>query len=62
MVDQIYTMKITLKGEPRVLTIRVGESGMDVMLTDKSGKELEYFKQEGNQIGFTDSKSKKAKN
>lgn len=59
MADNIYTMKITLKGEPRVLTVRVGEKGMDIMLTDLKGNEIEYFKQEGATVSF--SKSKKAK-
>ncbi len=53
-------MKITLKGEPRVLTIRVGDKGTDVLLTDGKGKTIEYFKQEGSKVTITKPKKKKA--
>ncbi|HIH22699.1 MAG: hypothetical protein AABW86_02075 [Candidatus Micrarchaeota archaeon] len=60
MPDHIYSMKITLKGEPRVLTIRVGDKGTDVLLTDGKGKTIEYFKQEGSKVTITKPKKKKA--
>jgi len=52
MTDQIYSMEITLKGQPRVLTIRVSEKFMDIMLTDLKGKQIEYMRQEGNRISL----------
>ncbi|MBI5051277.1 hypothetical protein HZC08_00815 [Candidatus Micrarchaeota archaeon] len=57
MADNLYTMKITLKGEPRVLTIRLGEKGMDVILSDLKGKMIESFQQDGSKIMVTNSKN-----
>ena len=45
--DKVYTMKIELKGQPRILTIRVTGKGLDIMLTDPQGNMIEYFKQDG---------------
>ena len=52
MPDKIYSMEITLKGQPRILTIRVSEGFMDIMLTDLSGNEIEYLRQEGDKISL----------
>jgi hypothetical protein len=45
-------MEITLKGQPRILTIRVAEKFMDIMLTDLKGNQIEYMRQEGNRISL----------
>lgn len=50
MSEKIYTMKVTLKGEPHILTVRIGNEYMDIMLTDDKGNMVEYLKQEGNTI------------
>jgi hypothetical protein len=50
MDEEVYSMEITFKGKPRILTIRVSDGFMDVMLTDLKGNEIEYLKQEGKNI------------
>jgi len=52
MTDETYSMEITLKGQPRILTIRVSEKFMDIMLTDLKGNQIEYMRQEGNRISL----------
>ena len=50
MANDTYSMEITLKGQPRILTIQVTDKSMDIMLTDLTGNEIEYLHQEGNKI------------
>ena len=50
MPEETYSMEITLKGQPRILTIRVSGDSMDVILTDLQGNKIEYMRQEGNKI------------
>lgn len=50
MANNIYSMEITLKGQPRILTIQVSEKSMDIMLSDMQGNEIEYLSQQGNKI------------
>lgn len=51
--EKIYTMKISLAGgEERVLTMRTAPQSFEVMLTDATGKLMEYVKQEGNKLNI----------
>ncbi len=45
-METLYSMEITLKGQPRILTIGVSEKSMIVTLTDLKGKEIETVLQE----------------
>ena len=56
MAKEVYSMEITLKGEPRRLTISVADGSMDIMLTDLQGNQIEYLKQEGSRILIEKSK------
>jgi hypothetical protein len=52
-METIYTMKLTLKGEPRLLTIAVSEKALVTMVTDDKGNEIETIRQEGDKITIT---------
>jgi len=52
-MEEVYSMEITLKGQPRILTIAVSEKSMVVTLTDLQGNELETYMQQGNKITVT---------
>ena len=50
MEQGIYSMQITLRGRPAILTLRDSGNSFEIMLTDKLGKQIEYLKQEGNKV------------
>jgi hypothetical protein len=52
-METIYSMKLTFKGEPRILTIAVSEKALVTMVTDEKGKEIETIRQEGDKITIT---------
>ena len=49
----IYSMEVTLKGKPRILSLRASNSYMDVALTDLEGKLIQYYKQDGSKVIIT---------
>jgi hypothetical protein len=48
--EQIYSVEITLKGKPVILTIGIGEKAMVVSLADRQGNAIEDVRQEGSQV------------
>ncbi len=50
--DRIYSVKVNLKGQPYVLTVKVGKDSLEMMLTDSKGTLLEHAYQNGSQLGF----------
>lgn len=50
MPEETYSMEITLKGQPRILTIQVSGDSMDIILTDLQGNKIEHMHQEGDKI------------
>lgn len=52
--QKIYSVKVTLDGRPRIMTVRVGEDFTELSLTDLDGKVLEVVREEeGKGIDFT---------
>jgi hypothetical protein len=50
MESEVYSMELTFKGKPRILTIRISGEAMEIMVSDLQGNQIEYIKQEGNNI------------
>jgi hypothetical protein len=50
--DQLYSVKVDLRGKPYILTLKVGPTSMDMMLTDVDGKVLEHASQSGSLVRF----------
>lgn len=50
--DQVYSVKVDLKGKPYVLTTKVGPKSVEMVLTDLSGNVIEHAYQNGKDIGF----------
>jgi hypothetical protein len=48
--ETIYSVEITLKGKPVILTIGIGDKAMVVSLADRQGNAIEDVRQEGSQI------------
>lgn len=52
MGEQVYTMKVIFKGKPRILTVRVSNDSLELLLTDKGGQPIEYTVQKGRTLQF----------
>ncbi|MFA6530689.1 MAG: hypothetical protein WCT31_03075 [Candidatus Micrarchaeia archaeon] len=50
---KIYSVMANLEGQPLVLTLKISQKRMEMMLTDKNGSLLEHVYQEGNVMNFT---------
>ena len=48
--EEIYSVAVFLKSRPRILTLKIGEGSLEMLLTDKRGKEIEYLTHEGSMI------------
>jgi hypothetical protein len=55
-METLYSMEITLKGQPRILTIGVSEKSMVITLTDLKGNEIETVLQEKGKISIAQTK------
>lgn len=50
--DQVYSVKVDLKGRPYVLTTKVSPNGVEMILTDLEGNVVEHAYQNGKNVGF----------
>lgn len=55
---KIYSVKVFLNKQPRILTMIVGNNYIEYSLTDKEGEVLEVLRQEGANLQVTDYKNK----
>jgi len=54
--QKIYSVKVTLDGRPRIMTVRVGDNFTELSLADLDGNVLEVAREEdGKGINFTTS-------
>lgn len=54
--QKIYSIKVSLDGRPRIITMRVGENFSEVSLADTKGNVLEVLRQEdGKGLSFSKS-------
>ena len=52
--QKIYSVKVTLDGRPRIMTVRVGDKFTELSLADLDGNVLEVVREEdGKGINFT---------
>ncbi len=49
----IYTLKIEMDKKPLVLTYKISDSQIEIMVTDKKGQLLEYFVHDGARVSAT---------
>ncbi len=54
--QKIYSIKVTLDGRPRIITMRVGDDFSEISLADLDGKVLEVIREEEDR-GITMSKT-----
>jgi hypothetical protein len=52
--QKIYSVKVTLDGRPRIMTVRVGDNFTELSLSDLDGNVLEVVREEdGKGINFS---------
>ncbi|MBU0531868.1 hypothetical protein KKB44_00055 [Candidatus Micrarchaeota archaeon] len=52
--QKIYSVKVTLDGRPRIMTLRVGENFTELSLSDLNGNILEVAREEdGKGVSFS---------
>ncbi len=51
--SRVYSVKVTFKGQPYILTMKAGQNSLDMLLTDLKGSIVEHVYQDGSKAGFT---------